>query len=144
MKKVIGSKTLGSKESETYLKLFQRYTPRPIRSEEQLEQVQQVIDALIDKGELTSDEKDYLDVLGTLVYEYEQTLEPLPDIYGVELLKVFIEERSLKQKDLVPIFRTESIISDVLHGRRQLTTRHIQELAEFFHISPAAFFPQNS
>jgi hypothetical protein len=23
-----------------------------------------------------------------------------------------------------------------------LTTRHIQELAEYFHVSPAAFFPQ--
>jgi HTH-type transcriptional regulator / antitoxin HigA len=116
----------------------------PIHSEAQLAQVQAKIDTLIDKGELTSDEKDYLDVLGTLVYEYEQNLEPLLDIYGVELLKVFIEERELKQKELVPIFRTESIISDVLHGRRQLTTRHIQELAQFFHISPAAFFPQNS
>jgi HTH-type transcriptional regulator / antitoxin HigA len=142
MTKVIGNKMLGSNESETYLNLFQRYTPRPIRSEAQLEQVQEVIDALIDNGELTSDEKDYLDVLGTLVYEYEQTLDPLPDIYGVELLKVLIEERELKQKDLVPVFRTESIISDVLHGRRQLTTRHIQELAEFFNVSPAVFFPQ--
>jgi HTH-type transcriptional regulator / antitoxin HigA len=144
MTKVIGNKILGSNESETYLNLFQRYTPRPIRSEEQLEQVQKVIDALIDKGELTSDEKDYLDVLGTLVYEYEQTLEPLLDIYGVELLKVLIEEQELKQKDLVPVFRTESIISDVLHGRRQLTTRHIQELAEFFNVSPAVFFPHSA
>jgi HTH-type transcriptional regulator / antitoxin HigA len=115
-----------------------------IQSDDQLEQVQEVVDALIDKGNLTSDEKDYLDVLGTLVYEYEQTLEPLPDIYGVELLKVLIEERELKQKDLVPVFRTESIISDVLHGHRQLTTRHIQELAEFFHVSPAAFFPHSA
>jgi HTH-type transcriptional regulator / antitoxin HigA len=115
----------------------------PIHSDSQLEQVQAEIDVLIDKGNLTSEEKDDLDVLGTLVYEYEQTLEPLPDIYGVELLKVFLEERELKQKDLVPVFRTESIISDVLHGRRQLTTRHIQELAEFFHVSPAAFFPRN-
>jgi HTH-type transcriptional regulator / antitoxin HigA len=114
-----------------------------IHSEVQLEQVQAVIDALIDKGNLTSDEKDDLDALGTLVYDYEQTLEPFPDIYGIELLKVLIEERALKQKDLVPVFRTESIISEVLHGRRQLTSRHIQELAAFFHVSPAAFFPNN-
>jgi HTH-type transcriptional regulator / antitoxin HigA len=116
----------------------------PIHSEAQLAQVQAKIDTLIDKGELTSDENDYLDVLGTLVYEYEQTLEPLLDIYGVELLKVFIEERELKQKDLLPIFRTESIISDVLHGRKEFTSRHIQELAEFFHVSRDTFFPQNS
>jgi HTH-type transcriptional regulator / antitoxin HigA len=145
MTKTSGSTILGFSSSEdVYLSLLQRFAPRPIRSEAQLEAVQGVIDSLLDRAQLTLEEKDYLNVLGTLVYEYEQTLESLPDIYGVALLKVLIEERSLKQKDLVPIFRTESIISDVLHGRRQLTTRHIQELAEFFHISPAAFFPQNS
>ncbi|MEG4007816.1 transcriptional regulator [Microcoleus sp. Pol11C1] len=72
----------------------------------------------MDKGELTSDERDYLNVLGTLVYEYEQTLEPIPDIYGIELLKALIEEFSLRQKDLVPIFKTESIVSDILHEKR--------------------------
>jgi HTH-type transcriptional regulator / antitoxin HigA len=144
MTKTSGSTTIGFSSSDVYTSLLQRFAPRPIRSEDQLEAVQAVIDSLLDQSQLPPEEKDYLNVLGTLVYEYEQTLEPIPDIYGVELLKVLIEERSLKQKDLVPIFRTESIISDVLHGRRQLTTRHIQELAQFFHISAAAFFPQNS
>ncbi len=55
-----------------------------------------------------------------------------------------MEERGLRQKDLVPIFKTESIVSDILNNRRQLTTRHIQELAKFFNISPAAFFPLQS
>ena len=144
MTETSGSTILGFSSADAYISLLQRFAPRPIYSETQLEEAQAVIDSLIDQSHLTPEEKDYLNVLGTLVYEYEQTLEPLPDIYGVELLTVLIEERSLKQKDLVPIFRTESIISDVLHGRRQLTTRHIQELAQFFHISPAAFFPQNS
>jgi HTH-type transcriptional regulator / antitoxin HigA len=76
-----------------------------------------------------------------LIAEYEQTLEPLPDISGVELLEVLIAEQNLRQKDLVPIFKTESIVSDVLHGRRKLTVEHIQKLADFFHVSPAVFFP---
>ncbi len=63
----------------------------------------------------------------------------MPDIYGVYLLQVLREENRLLQKDLVPIFKTESIISAILKKRRKLTTRHIEELAEFFHISPAAF-----
>ncbi len=105
---------------------------------------QRVIDSLIDRGnELSPDESDYLNVLGTLVYEYEQTQEPIPDIHGVELLKVLME-RELRQKDLVPIFKTESIVSDILKNRRKLTARHIQELAELFQISLAAFFPLNN
>ncbi|RUT08934.1 hypothetical protein DSM106972_009870 [Dulcicalothrix desertica PCC 7102] len=68
----------------------------------------------------------------------------VPDIYGVELLKVLIQELDLKQKDLVPIFKTESIVSDVLNGKRKLTVEHIQKLAELFKVSPAVFFPIKS
>lgn len=111
-----------------------------IAREEQLLANQEVIDSLIDRAELTTDEQDYLNVLGTLVYEYEQKHQPIPDIHGIELLKALLIELDLRQKDLVPIFKTESIVSEVLSSQRQLTTTHIRKLAEFFHISPAAFF----
>jgi HTH-type transcriptional regulator/antitoxin HigA len=82
----------------------------------------------------------YLNVLGALVYDYEQQHVPIPDISGVELLKVLIAEFDLRQKDLVPIFKTEAIVSDILNGKRKLTVQHIKDLAQFFHISPAVFF----
>lgn len=129
--------------SSAYIELLKIFTPRPINAEEELIATQKAIDSLLDKGELTSDERDYLNVLGTLVYEYEQTLEPIPDIYEIELLKALIEEFNLRQKDLVPIFKTESIVSEILHEKRQLTTEHIQKLAEFFSVSPAVFFPRH-
>ena len=128
-----------------YIELLQKFPPRPVVNEAEFEATQYVINQLLDKPELSPEEEDYLDVLGTLISNYEQQQEDLiPDIYGVELLKVLIEEHNLKQKDLVPIFKTESIVSDILKGKRQLTNRHIQELAEFFHVSPAVFFPVKS
>lgn len=129
--------------AEKYMQLLQAFPPRPITSEEDFAATQAAIDKLLDKPELTPEEEDYLDVLGTLVLHYEnQQADMIPDIYGVELLKVLIAERNLKQKDLVPIFKTESIVSDVINGKRQLTTRHIQELAEFFHLPVAVFLPK--
>lgn len=92
---------------------------------------------------MTEAEEDYLDLLGVLISEYEQGQDLVPDIYGVELLKVLIEELNLKQKDLVPIFKTESIFSDVLNDKRKLTVEHIRKLGEFFKVSPAVFFPAN-
>lgn len=124
----------------SYTDLLQSFPPRPIKSEEQLFATQQVINALLDRPELSSDEQDYLNLLGTLVYEYEEVHYPIPDIHGVELLKVLMAERQLRQKDLVPVFKTESIVSAVLSGQRNLTVFHIQKLADFFHLSPAAFF----
>jgi HTH-type transcriptional regulator / antitoxin HigA len=117
-----------------------QFSPRPITSEADLAATQAVIDALLDQGELKPEEQAYLNVLGALVYDYEQQHVPIPDISGVELLKVLIADFDLRQKDLVPIFKTESIVSDVLNGKRKLTVQHIKELAQFFHISPAVFF----
>ncbi len=132
--------TPGTPVTKTYIKLLKSFPPRPVTSEEELLATQEVIDSLIDKGELTPDEQDYLNVLGTLVYEYEEKHHSIPDIHGVELLQALIAEFGLRQKDLIPIFQTESIVSEVLSGQRKLTVNHIGKLAEFFHISPAAFF----
>jgi HTH-type transcriptional regulator/antitoxin HigA len=36
------------------------------------------------------------------------------------------------------------VASEVLAGRRELTRKHIEALARFFKVSPAAFFPAGS
>jgi HTH-type transcriptional regulator / antitoxin HigA len=141
MTKTIGKMTNGLTDTASYTQLVVNFPPRPIRSEAELATTQAVVDGLLDAPNLTPAQQDYLNVLGTLIAEFEQTLGPLPDISGVELLKVLMAERELRQKDLVPIFKTESIISDVLHGRRKLTVEHIEKLAKFFHVSAAVFFP---
>jgi HTH-type transcriptional regulator/antitoxin HigA len=94
----------------------------------------------LDKGKLTQDDRDYLKVLGTLAYDYEDKNEPMPTLKGVELLKALLDESNLQPKDLVPICQSDSIVLDILDRRRELTATQIKELAAFFHISPAAFF----
>jgi HTH-type transcriptional regulator / antitoxin HigA len=128
--------------TDKYIQLLKKFPPRTINNDQQLEATQEVIDSLLDRAELTPEESDYLNVLGTLVFDYEQKNEAIADIYGVELLTVLIAERNLRQKDLIPVFKTESIVSDILNGKRQLTLRHIQELAKFFNLPPAVFLSE--
>jgi HTH-type transcriptional regulator/antitoxin HigA len=131
------------KNKKSYIELLTEFPPRPIHSQADLDAVQKVVYELIDRGKLNADEEDYLNLLGTLVHQYEEIHHPIPDIYGVELIETLLEEFDLKQKDLVPIFKTESIVSAVLNGHRKLMTEHIEKLANFFHVSPAAFFPSS-
>jgi HTH-type transcriptional regulator/antitoxin HigA len=131
------------KNKKSYIELLTEFPPRPIHSQADLDAVQKVVYELIDRGKLNADEEDYLSLLGTLVHQYEEIHHPIPDIYGVELIEALLEEFDLKQKDLVPIFETESIVSAVLNGHRKLMTEHIEKLANFFHVSPAAFFPSS-
>jgi len=51
-----------------------------------------------------------------------------------------MDANGLRQKNLVPIFGSESIVSEVLHKKRDINKTHIEKLSTRFHISPAAFF----
>lgn len=128
--------------SPTYEELLLNFLPRPVKSEADYEAVQQEIDQLIDKDELSVDEQDYLDLLGTLIMEYEERTEEKADyeLHGVELVKGLLELHDLKQQDLVHIFKTKSIVSAVLNGKRQLTAEHINKLAAYFHLPHELFF----
>jgi plasmid maintenance system antidote protein VapI len=60
----------------------------------------------------------------------------------IEVLKTLMDANDLRQKDLVPIFGTESIVSEVLHQKRALTVNHIIGLSQRFNVSPAVFFSE--
>ena len=134
--------------TDKYLKLLKQYPPRLIRNEKELKKMEKVVSSFLDKIELdklqlTIEEKEYLSVLAVLIYEYEEKNQKLiPDIYGIELLKVILEERSLQKQDLLFIFKNQSTLNDIFDGRQKLTSVHIQKLADFFKIPPALFFPK--
>jgi HTH-type transcriptional regulator/antitoxin HigA len=127
--------------TDKYLELLKQYPPRPIHDEEDLEMMQEVINRLLDKPQLTVEEREYLNVLGSLIYEYEENQEPIPDIYGLELLKFILEEKKLQKHDLLSIFESKSTLDDILDGQQDLTPIYIQKLANFLNISPDLFFP---
>ncbi len=127
--------------TDKYLELLKQYPPRPIHNEEDLEMMQEVINRLLDKPQLTLEEREYLNVLGSLIYEYEENQEPIPDIYGLELLKFILEERNLQKQDLLSIFESKSTLDDIFDGQQELTPIYIQKLANFLNISPDLFFP---
>lgn len=131
-------------EPSSYIELLKKFPPRPIKSKAELLVVQRVIDTLLDSGEMTPEKQDYINVLGILVHEYEEKYVSIPVLSGVELLKALIDEFNLKQKDLVPIFKTESIVSAILNGQRKFTVEHIEKLADFFKTSPSVFFGRRS
>jgi HTH-type transcriptional regulator / antitoxin HigA len=122
--------------SNYYIKLLTTFPPRPITNEDELIATQNQINSILDKGNITQDDRDYLRVLGTLVYDYEQQHERMPTLKGVALLHALLEESDLQPKDLVSMLESESIVSDVLNGKRQLTEKQIQDLAVFFQIDP--------
>ena len=124
----------------TYEQLMTAFAARPIHSEAQYWETQAQIDTLLDKGDLTADEQDYLTMLGLIIERYEDRNEPDFELRGVALIKALLQEQGLRQRDLVPIFKTDSIVSAVLNGKRSLTVEHINKLAAFFNLPHELFF----
>jgi HTH-type transcriptional regulator / antitoxin HigA len=115
-------------------------SPTPITSERQHEEYLSVLDKLTSKDNPTDEEEKYAEVLMTLIEAYEEEHHSIPDASPVEVLRMLMEANDLRQKDLVPIFGSESIVSEVLHGKRGLNKTHIEKLSKRFQVSPAAFF----
>ena len=123
----------------------ERYTlevsaPAPVSSERQLREYLSVLDKLAGDANPTSEEEKYAQVLMTLIEAYEEQHYSIADASPVEVLRTLMEANDLRQKDLVPIFGSESIVSEVLHKKRELNKTHIEKLSKRFRISPAAFF----
>ena len=139
MTQTIGKMTLGLSSNLNYLELLNTFPPRPIANEEDFNKTQKIIDTLIDKGELTPDEQDYLSVLGSLIRDYEDINLTLPKLNPVELIQALLDDAGLQIQDLIFIFGNEINLSKILTNQQELTLSQIKKLAEFFKISPAAF-----
>jgi len=51
-----------------------------------------------------------------------------------------MDANGLRQVDLLDVFGSPSIASEVLSNKRELSKAHIARLSERFHISPPLFF----
>jgi HTH-type transcriptional regulator/antitoxin HigA len=115
-------------------------SPTPITSGHQHEEYLSVLDKLASKERPTAGEEKYAQVLMTLIEAYEEEHDSIPDASPVEVLRALMDANNLRQKDLAPIFGAESIVSEVLHGKRELNRTHIEKLSKRFRVSPAVFF----
>lgn len=79
-----------------------------------------------------------LDIVGTLITEYEHQHIPEPEGTPIGCLKYFMQEHGLKQKDLAEL-GSPGVISEILSGKRELNTRQIKALSQRFKCSPAIF-----
>lgn len=115
-------------------------SPTPITSERQHQEYLSVLDKLASKERPTSEEEKYAEVLMTLIEAYEEEHHSIPDASPIEVLRALMDANNLRQKDLVSIFGSEGIVSEVLHKKRALNKNHIEKLSKRFQISPAVFF----
>jgi HTH-type transcriptional regulator / antitoxin HigA len=123
-----------------YAKLLRQTLPTVIHSEEQNERYIKILDKLTSRDDLSPEEEEFAALLTLLIENFEEQNYAMKPASPVAILKHLMESNGLKQKDLVDVFGTEGIVSEVINGKREFSKEHIRRLAKRFHVSPELFF----
>jgi HTH-type transcriptional regulator/antitoxin HigA len=138
----VGGKVIATVPEKYTLKNIS--TPTSITSEEQYDLYAETLLRLDSKSHLSHQEESYAKILMAFIEDWDEKHHPIRDASPIEVLTTLMKANGLRQKDLVPIFGTESIVSEVLHHKRSLNLGHIERLSERFNVSPAVFFPSKA
>ena len=133
----MGTLTISPKR---YGGLLAKTLPKVIETERELEHFAEVLESLdrLPRG-LSPEEKMLEALLSKLIEDYDERIE-LPSLPPHQTIAFLMEQRGLRQVDLLPVFGSRSVASDVLNGKREPSKSHIRGLAEFFRLSPEVFF----
>lgn len=117
-----------------YLALIRAFPLVSIRDDAHLTEALEVIDQLIEQAQRSGAEEAYLGALTDLVETYENTHSAIPSTHGIDAVHYLMDENGLSQAELVSIFGTPSVVSEVLAGKRRLSLTHIRRLAVRFRL----------
>jgi HTH-type transcriptional regulator / antitoxin HigA len=82
---------------------------------------------------------DLLDLVGQLVEDYDNGHHVVQDAAPHEVLRFLLDQHSLKQGDLSKEIGGQSVVSEILHGKRDINARQAKALAARFGVSAAVF-----
>ena len=122
-------------DDRKYARVLAKVLPRVITTDQEHERMLAEVEKLMDKGERRTAEEDAaLDLIVRLIKDYEEEHHPLPDPSPHEMLIFLMEQRSLKQAALLPIFKSSGYVSDVINAKRAISKAHAKQLAAFFNV----------
>jgi HTH-type transcriptional regulator/antitoxin HigA len=120
--------------------MIRQGAPRLIHSDEELAEYTRTLFELTAKPDLTADEEEAIELMTLLVERYEQEHYPIPEAEPAYVLRFLLERNGLTQREIAAELGSESTVSLVLSGKRQLNRDHIARLSRRFNVSPAVFF----
>jgi len=123
---------------------FQTRTPvklRTVDSERHYRAMANLMNKLVDEigDRETHSLMGLLNSVTFFVRDYEERNIEIPDSEPAAVLRFLVEQHSLRQADLAEIFGSQSNVSEVLSGDREINARQARALARRFSVSPAVF-----
>ena len=137
--KARGKKTAAVKFNKAkYRKLVADALPAVVETEAENERLLAIIEPMM-RRKLTLEEEKLFDLLVKLVEDFEERHYPMRESSPTEMLKFLMEQRGLRQRDIVHLLGSSGVASEVINGKRAISKNQAKALAEFFRVSPELF-----
>jgi HTH-type transcriptional regulator / antitoxin HigA len=127
-------------DTKEYSRLLAYTLPAIIETEEENDRMLAIVESLMDKGDdLSPEEEKLFKLLVHLIQDFERRFYQPESATPLEVLNELMAANNLRQTDLVPIFGSKSVVSEVINGKRGISKAHAKALADFFHTSTDVF-----
>lgn len=126
-------------DEKRYGKLLLRILPRPIQTEKENQRAVALLEELDLREDLSPEEEQLAELLTLLIEDFEERRYAMKPAPPLEMLKVLIEDRGLRHKDIWPVFGNKGLASEVLNGKRAISTAQAKKLAEYFQVPVELF-----
>jgi HTH-type transcriptional regulator/antitoxin HigA len=122
----------------SYGQLLLQTLPKVIQSDEENERLITELERLDTLPQKSPEQDALAELLTLLIQQFEQRYD-LPNVTPLEALQSLMEDRGLRQRDLLTVFGSSSVASDVLNGKREISKLHARRLAGFFRVPVSLF-----
>jgi HTH-type transcriptional regulator/antitoxin HigA len=123
-----------------YAELLAAHQPAKPRNREELAEMTALLETLAANETVQTPAMErFIETITALVMQYEEEIQANPEVSPAGILKYLMEERDLRQADLVPILGSKSYVSQILSGHRPIGRDAARRLAEYFHVSAHSF-----
>lgn len=129
-------------DPHVYGKLLAEYLPGVIDTEAENERALKLILTLMKKGETgrSPEETRLLELLVALVEDFEQAEYPMGESGSPAFaLRALMDEHGLKQTDVLDVFGSQGVVSQVLNGKRDISKAQAKRLAARFQVRADLF-----
>lgn len=120
-----------------YGNLLVEYQPGVIKTEKENGRALEIAGRLMKKKakDRSPEESRLLDLLVALIEDFEERAYPMGETSNPSLaLRELMREHELKQNDLIDIFSSQGVVSQVLNGKREISKAQARRLSERFRL----------
>jgi HTH-type transcriptional regulator/antitoxin HigA len=135
----MGLTAISGINEKKYGKLLAKTLPRVIADDEEFDRMVAQLEALsIPERQLSAEEDALATLLERLIADYDDRFS-LPEQPPHEMVKYLMEQRGLKQADLVSVLGSRAQVSDLVNGKRGISKAQAKKLAAYFGVSAELF-----